>query len=858
MAHVVFRLIDERVPLECRALRAREAPGEPLDMTLEMIAPEPVEARGVLGKPCLVACATGHGERVFHGIVTRFVAVATAQPEAGRRYELTVRSAVHVLSLRRRTRVFQHRSVPAIVQQVLGDAGFPADHVTLALATEHAERKYVVQYAEDDLSFVRRLCEDEGLTFRFEARDGFDAFVLEDDSTHAPAVAGGPLALVDGAELTPGRAVAWNCRKRRRRVAGKVTLRDYDPEHPAVALEGIAADGIDTEQGIEVYQAPGRFASPAEGDTRARLLLESMRAEAHAIRFATTSISLAPGLSVMLAPSADYHGAARPEGAHLVVAVEHRWRADEPRYELEVTAIPLAVPHRLPRVTPRPRIAGLCSAIVTGPRGQEIHVDDAGRLRVRFFWDREGPTDDGSSLPVRVAQPNMPGSMLLPRVGWEVLVAFEDGDPDRPLVVGRVYNAKHPPPFALPANKTVTSLATSSSPGGARRNSVHFDDAAGRQHMAWSAGTGKTTVVANNMVTQTVGNELCSVGGAQSFDIGGNEKVSVKLEYVTSAASQSLSVGGSQTIRVKGDMGMAAGSESVVVGGALLEKVGSPKDGAIALAEAAALHAVAAVGGAKLGKVLKNWEKTAIVAQHGLGVAAAASDGAIHGGAEGARAAAIQAALGHVPGADAVMAAVQGAGRAPWDPLPEQEKQGAEAPGGGAGGPGASANGPAGPGPGHRITKVDGTMTEIIGGPHGVMTPSMIRWTTLGRSLFAIGGNHNIQAASVSTRTLGASVDKAASIDITTLGGDIAKTVRTAVNRSVEGALSSTAGKDHRIKAGAALNIDIDGSLSMAGGIVSFHCGGSSFSISSGGVLLKAGKITINGKAQQNGKATTP
>src|SRR4029079_17826685 len=184
---------------------------------------------------------------------------------------------------------------------------------------------------------------------------------------------------------------------------------------------------------------------------------------------------------------------------------------------------------------------------------------------------------------------------LLPRVGWEVMVAFEDGDPDRPVIVGRAYNGRRPAPFALPANKTITSLATASSPGGKCQNSVHFDDAAGRQHMAWSAGSGKTTIVANNRMTQTVGNEVCTVG-TQSFAIGGSEKVSVKQVYVTSSASQALTVG-SQTIRVAADMGITTGSETVAIGGLLFERVGDPRRGALALVEAAALEAA----GSKLG-----------------------------------------------------------------------------------------------------------------------------------------------------------------------------------------------------------------------------------------------------------------
>jgi type VI secretion system secreted protein VgrG len=865
MAQVKLRLADKGLHLECRALRGREALGEALSMEIETITPEPVEARRVLGKACAVIVSTTFGERVLHGVVTRFVAVATAQSAASRCYELTVRSRAGVLALRRRTRVFQHLSVPAIVQKVLGDAGFVAEEIVFALAEDHAEREYVVQYAEDDLSFIRRLCEDEGLYFRFEPKDGFDAFVLEDTSSRAPAAPGGVLPLVEGTDLAADRATAWDCRELRRRRAGKITLRDHDPEHPAVVLEGVAEGGRDGEKGIEVYQAPGRFRSSEGGAKRARVALESIRAEARSIRFQTTAVALAPGLSLVLEASPDYEGAARPEGEHVVVALDHRWHAEAARYQLVATAIPLAVPYRLTRVTPRPRIAGLHPAVVTGPRGQEVHTDAAGRVKVRFPWDREGPTDHASSLPVRVAQPNLPGSLLIPRVGWEVIVAFEDGDPDRPFIVGRAYNAKHPPPFALPANKTVTSLATPSSPGGKCQNSVHFDDAAGRQHMAWAAGSGKTTIVANNMVTQTVGNEVCTVG-TQSFVIGGSEKVSVKLMYGTSAASQSLSVGGSQTIRVTGDMGITTGSEAVAVGGLLFERVGNPIKGIIALAEAAALHGA----GAKLGDMLKATTRIpdALKGVVGLaiGPALAAVQGGVHGAIDGGASGAVehgglaaaQAALGHIPGMDAVTSAVLGTGFAPWHTPPETDGKGAAAPGGGTGGPSAGAAGPAGPGPGHRVTNVGASMTEIIGGPHGVMTPGMIRWTTLGRSMFLIGGNHNIQAGNVSTRTMGASVDTAASLRVNAMAADIVRHVKTGMHRTVDGSLTVSAGKDYRLKAGAALNLKIGGSLSLTGGMVVFHCGRSTVSVSSGGVLFKASSITINGKAQQSGKATTP
>jgi type VI secretion system secreted protein VgrG len=149
-------------------------------------------------------------------------------------------------------------------------------------------------------------------------------------------------------------------------------------------------------------------------------------------------------------------------------------------------------------------------------------------------------------------------------------------------------------------------------------------------------------------------------------------------------------------------------------------------------------------------------------------------------------------------------------------------------------------------------------MVELIGGAHVLTTPASCRWTTLGQSMFAVGGNHNIRAVDVSSRTMGASVDSAASIRVTALGGNIARAVKSGLNRSIKGSLTSSAGKDHRLKAAGALSVNVDGSLSLGASIVTFRCGGSSFSVSSGGVLLKASSVTINGKAQQSGKATTP
>ncbi|UQA63181.1 type VI secretion system Vgr family protein [Polyangium aurulentum] len=828
------------------SLSGRERVGEATSLDVEILSPELLDIDALLGRPATVKLVGSFGERTIHGIVFRASAIATSQAASARRYEIRVASAFHRLTLRRRTRIFQNQSTPDIVQEVLTAAGISEAWIERALAERHAPRELVVQYAETDAAFVRRLCEEDGIHFYFEERDGFDALVLADTSPSAPSAADPRLVLVDGDGLRAPEPAAFACSSVRRRKPGKVTLRDYDPLKPSLLLEGSAEGGKDVEKGIEVYHAPGRFADPAEGARRAALHLESLRAEARAFHFETSSVAVAPGRAVEIEIAADVAGAARPQGKHFIVEVVHAFRRAPAERSSRVTVIPIDVPYRLPRTTPRPVVAGVHSAIVTGAAGEEIHTDNHGRIRVHFPWDREQPADDKSSPPVRVMQANLAGPMLVPRVGWEVLVAFEDGDPDRPVILGRMPNAEYPPPVALPANKTMTVLSTPSSPGGGRRNEVSFDDAAGRQHMTWNAAFAKTTTVGNHMLTQTVGFESLDVKGNQSWTVGGKETVSVGSTMVLKAASQTATVGGSQTITIKATGKTGTGSESVLVGGALLEQVGNPVSGAAAFAESAALAGAGHIP--VIGTALTR----------GYSVGKAMVEGYAHGGTSGALMAlgqqAVDIAADYVPAGDALVAAADAAGLTPWSDKAQKARGAAEA-GGGTGGPGGANASAAQAAPGHRKTIVDGVMTESIGGAYSVTTPGSIKWTTVGPSSFAIGGSHSTRAVRISRLTGGVSSDTAASIAIDA-AQSIGRTVAGGMKTSVGGTLKSTAGGEHFIKAGGALAIKVAGSLGLEGSAIVFSVGSSVVAAHSGGILLKASKVTVDGKLVQSGKIT--
>lgn len=840
------------------AFEGREAIGTAGRYVVSCQADELPAAADVLGQRCVVLVETLVGNRALTGIVTEYHRdVALESSEKWRRCRFTLESALALLELTTRTRIYQKRAIPDVVKAMLEEAGWESAQVDVRLHGQYPPRDYLVQYLETDAAFLRRICEEVGLFFYLRDVEGKEVFFLRDQSDGQDPLLPDPILVVSSGTTSAADLAATAVRRTRRRRVGKVTVRDYDFKRPALTLEGLAEAGTAEEKGVEVFDAPGGFRSAADGKTAARRLLEALRADSEAFRLACNAVGLAPGDTVDIANGAEVFGPPFQQRRLFLTAIEHLWKDFESEYAMELVAIPGEVPFRLPRVTPRPRIHGVHTAFVTGPSGSEIHPDKDGCVFVRFDWDREGPTDENSSLPVRVAQPNTPGSMLIPRVGWEVFVAFEDGDPDRPYVLGRAYNGAFPPPNPLPANKTMTSIATFSSPGGGAMNALTFDDAAGRQHVRWHAGFGMSTSVANASFVQTAAQEKQIVGAASTWSIGADDTISVTQAHIVDVGSLSTTVGAKQSLYAGGSMNVGVGSESVVVGGALLEKVGNPVTGAINLGVSAVLAGVGAAGGA-IGPIAG---RVAGYAAAAGGIAwgmyqAATAPGA---GPNAWRDAGIRGvagfAAGLVPGGDSVFAAASSTGvRLPWEPAPPAE--GAAAAGGGAGG-GASDSGAArGPGPGHRSTKVTGAMAEMIGGSHATTTPGTVKSQGLAASMVGVGGSHSSRAVTVGYKVLGISNETLGSFHVratTNAGREITGPIST----SVSGALDIESGAQFSIMGNASVTIKIGGDLKLAGSHIVFAVGDSSAIVaSSGGLLVKASTITITKASKQSGTTT--
>jgi type VI secretion system secreted protein VgrG len=840
-------IADKQV--ELAAVTGSERVGRKTVFDCSVATPHVLKASDVLRGSAVLLLPGPHGVRAVHGVITELVALATpfadADTNVARRYRVKLESTLALLDLRRDRFVFQQMTAPEIVRAVFERAGLPPDQFADHTQASHAQVEYVTQYDETDASFIRRICEEYGLFLRFAASDGFDIATLEDTSSAAPDAIDEPMLLVDSASLHPSRPTVFQVASRRTRLPGKVVLRDYARKNPSLSLEGKADGGLDAEQRVEVYIAPGKLQTPSEGSARAKLVLESLRSTARVIKLRTRDYRVVPGTILEIEVDKGYEGHANPEGRFFIVAVQTRWSHEPAEADIECELVPADVPYRLPRSTARPRAPGLETAIVTGAPGEEIHADGDGCVKVHFPWDRHGPIDDKSSLPVRVVHPNMPGSMLIPRIGWEVQCAFEDGDPDRPYVLGRTYNGKWLPPFGLPANKTMTALSTISSPGGGAQNAMHIDDAAGRQHMSWIAGLGKTLAVAVDMLTQTVGFEQRTVDGSQSFTIGGNENISVHDAYVQEVGSQTASVGAVQKILVKAAAATKVSSETVAVGGALLEQVGNPVDGAKGFAQAAAL-----AGAGMIPVVGPALSKTAGAA---IAIGKAYAEGGTDAALEVAGQQAVGVAADFIPAGDALVAAADASGLPPWSDKAKARKAAEEA-GGGTGGDGGRGAAAAAAAPGHRKTIVDGAVAETIGGALSMNSPGPIKLTGVGLTSFGIGGSHSTKAVMVSQLTGGACSDTVASLDVKTSLA-IGRTVGS-LSCSVGGPLDCKAGAGYDVKAGGDLTLKVGGPVVAKGGSVVFQVGGSVLAVHGGGIQIKSDSVKMVKAVKQSAKGT--
>jgi type VI secretion system secreted protein VgrG len=529
----------------------------------------------VVGKPGLLSLNGELVPRYVHGIVSRFEQV-NEQPRYAI-YRLTVVPTVWRLQHRFDCRIFQRLDTQAILKKVFEAAGVPAEAVRFSLVNSYEPRDYCVQYRESDWAFACRLMEEDGIFYFFEHQEDKHVLVLGDKES--------ALKPIEGVEILPFRRSTGGVvqedhvlqfRRTQEVRPGKTSLRDFNFKKPGLPMEAQSEAEVDAD--LEVYDYPGEYQDPgrgstAKGTTIARLRLEAWQASRLQAQGESDCERMAPGrLFTLLEHSReDYNG------RYLLTQVSHMGsqpqvleeesQQGEFSYSNYFTCIPEKVPFRPAPVTPKPHVRGVQTAVVVGPSGEEIHVDEWGRVKVQFHWDRQGKLDENSSCWVRVSQlwaGEGWGAMFIPRIGQEVIVDFIEGDPDRPLIIGRVYNGANLVPYELPAHKTKSTIKSNSSQGGAGYNELRFEDEKRKEQFFMHAERNMDVHVKNDSFENILHDRHQTIGSSgKDGKVGDQNELVYRDKSLTVHRHSQEHVGGDLKLLVGGIDG--AGDVDIVI-----------------------------------------------------------------------------------------------------------------------------------------------------------------------------------------------------------------------------------------------------------------------------------------------------
>jgi type VI secretion system secreted protein VgrG len=497
--------------------------------------------------------AEGHVRKIF--LVVAAISHESALRD-GHHYEFDLVPVEWLLTQRSGYQIFQGKTAPEIVTQVLQDNGISGPKVVWRLTGTYSERDYCVQYDETDWAFCERLLADDGISYWFDVADDQPVIVFGDDAHSYDGIDVPTVVPFDDRLGMISNRHFFEFELSEQVVTQGVHVRDYDVRRPDVLIEGKV--GLTGTAQPDYFEFPACVPTSRAAQARAQVRLEQLQRNQHTGLGLSDCSRIQPGRRMTLDGCVD----TAINQDYLVARVHHHYAAstnvageDQGRpYTNSVDLMVLKQTARRPAIRDFvPKVEGIETAITTGPGSEEIHVDDLACVKIRFPWDRSGIMDDKSSMWIRTMQMNMGAAMLLPRVGWEVPVMYWDGNPDRPLVLGRVYNAQGVVPYGLPAGKATTSLQSATSPGGGSTNEIRTGDTGGSMEMFVHASKDQSVFV----------------GGSRTVHVAANETHDVKLSYgVDVKASQTHSVGASQKLDVTTD-------HTTQVKGARQESVGA-------------------------------------------------------------------------------------------------------------------------------------------------------------------------------------------------------------------------------------------------------------------------------------------
>ncbi len=518
--------------------------------------------------------------RQFHGRVAQCHQLGSADGFTA--YRVLLVPWLSLLGLSTDCRIFQRETVRQILAKSFTELGWSAGtDFEDRCSGSYEPRRFIVQYRETHLNFVSRLMEEEGIWYWFDHSGDREKLILVDANSATPEGAA-PVRVVTQAGPFLEEDVLTALHRRADVHPGRTRLATFDFKQPLTPLSAQRAG--DGPEEVYDYQGPAHFESPEAGARYARLRLEEAAVPRVLLTGSGNVRTLQPGMRVTITG----HERAEVNRSLLIVSVSHSGAGGNLRdsdapfdYSNAITAIPADVPFRAPRTAQKPVMRGSQTAIVVGPPGEEIWTDEFGRVKLHFHWDHRSRRNDESSCWVRVSSPwagKNWGAVHIPRIGQEVIVEWLEGDPDMPIITGRVYNADHTVPYGLPANATQSGIKSRSSKGAgpANFNEIRMEDKKGAEQLYIHAEKNEDIVVENDKTEDVGHNETITIGNDREETVGHDETLTVKnnrtrqvhgtetvtvnlLRFHNVGINEMITVGGAQEVTIGGFRNTAVG-----------------------------------------------------------------------------------------------------------------------------------------------------------------------------------------------------------------------------------------------------------------------------------------------------------
>jgi type VI secretion system secreted protein VgrG len=557
-----------------------------------------VSFKDIVGKRVTVTIQLPNdAKRYWNGFISRFSCLG--RDETFSYYRAEIVPWLWFLTRTADCKIFQQKTIPDIIKQVFSFFGFQdfQDRTQASYPT----REYVVQYRETAFNFVSRLMEECGIFYFFEHVQGTHTLVFADRPQvhkNCPVQYKARFNYSPGGVLMDEDAVlSWGAEEELR--PGKYALTDYNFQTPNTSLMANiqTIDEIGGNTSYEIYDYPGIHINKSEGDTVTKTRMEEEEAIHHLVSGSSNCRSFAPGYKFT------FEGHARQDmnGEYLLTEATHSasisgsysesgGAGGTEVYSNQFRCIPFSVPFRPQRVTAKPFVQGPQTAVVVGPSGEEIYPDKYSRVKVQFYWDRVGKKDENSSCWVRVSQPwagKNWGAINIPRIGQEVIVEFLEGDPDRPIITGRVYNADQMPPYALPDNMTRTTFLSRSTKNGtsSNYNELRFEDKKDDEQIFMNAEKDMDWRVEKESREFVGANRHMIVKSSQFEEVDGDKQTQVKGKHIEKITGDtSIHIGAKQMEKIDSDQSITIGgnrkeqvtnNESITIGQNRKENVGS-------------------------------------------------------------------------------------------------------------------------------------------------------------------------------------------------------------------------------------------------------------------------------------------